>query len=907
MNEAPHDWKRIVRARLYSPGLRPERELEVVEELALHLEATYERARAEGATPEAAYQRALAAISDWQLLECELRRSETPADKMRRTLAAETWIERKGGLRMETLWQDLRYGARMLLKRPGFSLIITLTLALGIGVNTAIFSVVYSVLLRPLPYEASEKLMALYSMRPQQNSFRGPVSAPDFLDWRAQNKVFDGMSAYAAGSYTLTGGELPERFSGLGVSANFFEVLRVKPLLGRAFLPEEEEAGRNRVVVLSYGLWQRRFGADPNLVGKPINLNGESYVVVGVAPNDFRFAPVELYLPLTITPDSLSNLARGSHFLRLIARLKDGTTVAQAKTEMENISRRIEQQHPVTNTGKYSNVIPYQQDQVRNIRQSLLVLLGAVSFVLLIACANVANLLLARAATRQREMVVRTALGAGRGRIVRQLLTESLILSLLGGGLGLLLAYWGADVLVRAVPSDIANSTPGWQQIGINPQVLTFTLLVSLLTGLVFGLVPALQVSKPDLTAALKEGGKSSAGLKRQRARNVLVVAEIALALVLLIGAGLLIKSFQQLQQVTLGFNPSQLFVTNVSLGSAKYREMAQQLNFFEQVLQSVEHLPGVLSAATVNLPPFSFNNDRVFTIAGQPEPAPDAIPNAEYRVISPQYFRTLEIPLIKGRVFTEQDGANAPRVVIINEALARRYCPNEDPLGKQIKLGRYMEDNPPHTIVGIVGNIKNNSLAAEFRPEFYYPYAQTSVRFSAIVARTQGNPLSLTAAVRSAVLEVDKEQPITSPRTMEMAISDSVTQQRLNVILLGIFGVLALVLAALGIYGVMAYSVTQRTHELGIRLALGAQRQDVLSLIITQGMKLALSGVALGLLAAFALTRLMERLLFGVDATDPLTFAVIAVGLLLVALLACWIPARRATRVDPMLALRCE
>ena len=825
----------------------------------------------------------------------------------RLTRIKESGYEVRGGGWLEALWQDVRYGVRMLVKNPGFTLITVVTLMLGIGVNTAIFSVVYSVLLRPLPYDAPEKLMAVYSMYPQKNFFRSVVSAPDFVDWRAQNKVFEAMSAYAWGSYTLSGSDLPERFNGLGVSANFFQVLGVKPLLGRAFLPEEEEAGRNRVAVLSYGLWQRRFGADPDLVGKPVSLNGESYLVVGVTPKNFRFAPVEIYTPLTFAAEVMSDMARGSHYLRVIARLKAGATVAQAKTDIENISRRIEQQYPVTNTGKYGNVIPYQQDIVGDIRPSLLVLLGAVSFVLLIACANVANLLLARAASREREMAVRTALGAARWRIVRQLLTESIVLSLVGSGLGLLLALWGTDVLVRAVPSDIADFTPGWRQIGINPQVLSFTLLISFLTGIVFGLVPALQVSKPDLTDALKESGKSSAGLKRQRARNVLVVAEIALALVLLIGAGLLIKSFQQLRQVALGFNPSQVFVANVSLGGVKYRETPRQIGFFQQVLQRVENLPGVMSAATVNFPPFGSNSDRVFTIAGQPEPAPDAIPHADYRVISPQYFRTLEIPLLRGRAFTGQDVNGAPRVVIINEALARRYYPNEDPIGKQIKLGRYVEDNPLHTVVGIVGNIKHRGLGSEFEPEFYYPYAQTPVRYSAIVARTQGDPLSLTTAIRHAVLGADKDQPMTNPRTMEMAISDSVTQERLNMILLGIFGVLALVLAGVGIYGVMAYTVTQRTHEIGIRMALGARRRDVLKMIVGQGMLLAVGGIGIGLLGAFLVTRLMETLLFGVTPTDPATFGGIALLLLGVACFACCIPARRATKVDPMIALRYE
>lgn len=805
------------------------------------------------------------------------------------------------------MMQDLRFGARMLLKQPGFTLVAVITLALGIGMNTAIFSVVYSVLLRPLPYPEPERLVALYSMYPQRNVFRSVISAPDFHDWRAQNQSFESVAAYAGGSYTLSGGESPERLIGLSVSPNFFQVLGVSPLLGRAFVTEEENAGRNRVAVLSYGLWQRRFGADPNLVGKPISLNGESFTVIGVSPKDFRFAPVELYTPLTFDAEEMTDLARGSHYLRVIARLKAGVTLAQAKTDLETLSRRIEQQHPVTNTGKYGNVISYQEDQVGNIRPSLLVLLGAVILVLLIACANVASLLLARAASRQREMAVRAALGAGRWRVVRQLLTESLILSLAGACLGLLFAYWGVEGIVRAMPQEIADYTPGWRQIGLNSQVLFFTLLLSCTTGIIFGVVPALQLSKPNLTDALKEGGKSSAGRQRQRARNVLVVAEIALALMLLIVAGLLMKSFQRLQQVTLGFNPQQVFAANVSLANAKYNDTPQQINFFQQVLQQVENLPGVKSAAMVNYAPFSSNSDRVFTIAGHPEPAPDAIPDANYRVISPQYFRTLEIPLARGRIFTEQDAPNSPRVVIINETLAQRYFPNEDPLGKQIKLGRFTEQNPLHTIVGVVGSVKDVRLETESDPTFYYPFTQSSARFGSLVVRTANDPLLLTTPVRNAVLAVDQEQPITRPRTLEIAIADSMTQRRLNVILLGIFGGLALALAAVGIYGVMAYSVTQRTHEIGIRLALGAGRSDVLKLIVGQGMLLAAFGISIGLAGAFFLTRLMDTLLFGVTPTDPATFGSIASLLLGIAFCACWIPARRAARVDPVVTLKHE
>ncbi len=796
---------------------------------------------------------------------------------------------------------------RMLLKNPGFTSVAVITLALGIGVNTSIFSVVYSVLLRPLTYHEPEKLMSLYTMYPQRNSFKSVVSAPDYIDWRDRNKVFDSMSAYAWSSYTLTGNNAPELFRGLSVSANFFHTLGVKPQFGRAFLPEEEEAGHNRVAILSYGLWQRRFGADPGILGRSINLNSESYIVVGVTPNDFRFAPVEIYTPLTFTPDQLSDIARGSHFLQIIARLKPEITLAQAKTDLENISRGIERQYPVTNTGKYGNVIPYQQDIVGDIRMSLLVLLGSVGLVLLIACANVANLLLARAASRQREIAVRTALGASRRRIVRQLLSESVLLSLIGGGLGLFLAYWGVDILITAVPGSIAEFTPGWKLIGINSQALTFTLVISILTSVFFGLIPALQVSKPDLTDALKESGKSSAGLKRQRVRKTLVVVEIALALVLLIGAALLIKSFQRLRQVTLGFNPDQVFVADVTLGSAKYRETQQRINFFQGALERIENSPGVVSAATVNFPPFSTNSDRVFTIAGHPEPAPEAIPHANYRVISPQYFKTLEIPVVGGRIFNEQDGGDATKVVIINDELARLYFPNEDPIGKQIKLGRYVEANPLHTIVGIVGNIRHRGLNVPFEAEFYYPYSQTPIRFSSIVARTKGDSLSLTSTVSNTVLEVDKDMPLSRPRTMEMSIADSVTQQRLNMILLGIFGALALTLAVVGIYGVMAFTVMQRTREIGIRMALGARRVDVIKSVVGQGMALAVIGIGIGLVGAFLVTRLMETLLFNVEPTDPATFGGIALLLLGVAFLACCVPARRATKVDPVVALRTD
>jgi len=801
---------------------------------------------------------------------------------------------------LENLSQDIRYGVRMLLKHPGFTLIAVVALALGIGANSAIFSVVNAVVLRPLAYAEPERLVMVWEKRPRQNRERNPVSPADFFDWRNENKVFEQMAAVDARDFNLTGMDQPERILGSVVSANFFQTLGVAPLLGRAFLPEEDHLGANRVAVLSYGLWQRRFNSDPGIVGKTLALNGESYEVVGVMPARFQFlsSQFELWTPLVFSDAEAS--ARGSHSLAVVARLKPSVKLEQARAEMDTIARRLEQQYQV-NAGHYTNVIPLHEAIVGNVRLALYVLLGAVGFVLLIACANVANLLLARAASRQKEIAVRTALGATRTRIVRQLLTESVLLSLVGGALGLLLAMWGVELLVALLPPE----APRASEINLDGRVLGFTFAVSLLTGLVFGLAPALASSKPDLNDALKEGGRTAAGgFKRNRIRGLFVVAEVALALVLLIGAGLLIKSFMRLREVNPGFDPQNVLTMQLSVPKAKYPDNKQIAAFFQETLQRVGNVPGVTEAGAVSSLPLSGSGaTRFFAIDGGPPTPPGQGPNAGYDVASPGFFGALKIPLLNGRDFTERDNADAPPVVVINETMARRFWPGEDVIGKRLAIG----GQPWRTIVGVVGDVRHSSLDAEPRPQMYFSYLQDTLPFMSLAVRTTTDPASMVAALRSEIHAIDKDQPVFAIKTMNEVLARSVSQRRLYMTLLGIFAGIALLLAAVGIYGVMSYSVTQRTHEIGIRMALGARSSDVLRLVVGQGMTLALVGVVAGLIAALAMTRVIASLLYGVSATDPATFAIVSVVLTTVALLACYIPARRATKVDPMIALRHE
>jgi putative ABC transport system permease protein len=802
----------------------------------------------------------------------------------------------------------------MLLRNSGVTIIAIITLALGIGANTAIFSVVNAVLLRPLPYRDADRLVALSEDSPQVPGMS--ISYPNLLDWQEQNQVFESIAAYVRGSFNLTGANEPERLQGRSVSPSFFSTLGVKPALGRDFAPKEDEPGALPVVILDYGLWQRRFGADPRIIGQTLSLNNESFTVIGVAPAGFRFGrPMDLYVPLILPPEVRSS--RGDHpGMYAIARLKPNVTIERARADMNTIAARLRQQYK-ENAGNSVAVTTLLEDTVGDVRPALLILLGAVGFVLLIACANVANLLLARAATRAKEIAIRRALGAGRWRIIRQLLTESVLLALLGGALGLFLAIWGVDLLVALSPAD---SIPRAQEIGLDGRVLGFTLAVSLLTGVLFGLIPALQASKTDLTESLKEGGRSSTeGLRRNRVRSLLVISEIALSLVLLIGAGLMLRSFWRVQEVDPGFNPHNVLTMRISLPAAKYAQAEQVMNFYQTTIERVKGLPGVQAVGVSGGIPLSGAPDTSFFVEGRPYPPAGRYPEAFYYTVSPEYFRAMGIRLLKGRYFTEQDAKDSPKVTIIDENLARGLFAGQDPIGKHLVPPEGGAD-PPSEIVGVVQHVKHMGLDSDAQSkiqyQFYVPYVQIPEKYLALatrdmylVARTANasDPLSLAAPVQKEIHEVDKNQPVFNVKTMEQLINESIAPRRFSMFLLSLFALVALVLAAVGIYGVMSYSVSQRTHEIGIRVALGAGKSDVLKLVIKQGLTLALIGVVSGLIGALVVTRVMASMLYGVTATDPLVFAGVALLLALVALLACYIPAHRAMRVDPMIALRYE
>jgi putative ABC transport system permease protein len=817
---------------------------------------------------------------------------------------------------LETLWQDLRYGLRLLMKNKGFTLIAVFTLALGIGANTAIFSVLNAVLLRPLPYDDPERLVVVWADRPIQQAQTGlpdfPVTVADFVDWRNQSRVFEHMTAMEGRRMNLTGGGEPESVVGLRASASLFPLLGARLVLGRAFLPEEDRAGADRVVVLSHGLWQQRYGADPKIIGqKIITLNNEDYTVIGVTAPDFQFprrgeipsyfgvtTRPDLYLPTAFTPAQMSNRSEGR--MAVIARLRPGVSLQQASAEMNAIAHRLTEQYPQTNTDKGVRLAPLHQQTVGKVRTGLLILLGAVGCVLLIACANVANLLLARAAGRQKEMATRAALGASRWRVVRQLLSESLLLAISGGAAGLLLGWQGVELLLSIAPDNL----PRAQDIKLDTRVAGFTFLVSLLTGIVFGLLPALQASKIDLSVTLKEGGRDAVGLLRRRLRGFLVVSEVALAFVLLIGAGLLIRSFARLTEVDPGLDPRGVLTMTILQPEAKYSD-GRSVTFCQQTLERVRALPGVEAAAMVKPMPLSGSHgSAAFRIEGRPSPTEETF-MAGVRIISPGFFKTFRVPLVNGRLIAESDGAKAPPVVVVNESLARIYFANEDPLGKRIIIF-----GGTRAIVGVVSDVRHSALDEEAKAEIYLPMTQVPAVltiYMPLAVRTSGDPMQMIAAVRGQVWAVDKDIPISNIETMERLMAKSVAPRRFNLLLLGAFALVGLALAGVGLYGVMSYMVTQRTREIGVRMALGAQTGDVLRLVIGEGLKLALIGALLGLGGALALTRLLKTLLFGVSATDPPTFIVIAALLIIVALLACWIPARRAASMDPLVSLRVE
>jgi putative ABC transport system permease protein len=808
---------------------------------------------------------------------------------------------------MDTFWQDVKYGARMLAKSPGFTLVAVLTLALGIGANTAIFSVINGMLLLPLPYDDGEKIdfISEWSEEVPDMSF----SVENFKDLRDQNRVFESLMAYRGEDVVMTGSGAPERLNTREVTAGMFDTLRIKPILGRAFTAEEDKAGAERVTLLGEGFWTRRFARDPGVLNKTLVLNGEPFTVIGVLPGRMHTSMrlTDLFTSLMRRETDLGGPTnRGNHpGIYVYARRKQGASVEQARAEVAGIAKRLAETYPNTNARQSMTVRSLHEALVEDSRPRLLMLLGAVGLVLLIACVNVANLLLGRAAVRSREIAVRTALGAGRGRIIRQMLTESLLLSALGAALGILLATWGVSGLLAGLPPD----TPLVEAVAIDGRVLAFTVGLALLTSLIFGVVPAWRVSRSDMHETLKEGGRGgSAGRSHHRVHNALVVVETAMALILIVGTGLMLKSFWRVLQADAGFNPAGVITASVSGPEVKYKEPAQKLAFIEQVVARVRALPGVTEAASAL--PLLGGWQSGFTLEGKPEPPPGQMPSADVTRITPGYFRAMGIRLLKGRTFNEQDRAESTPVCMVDETFAAKHWPGENPVGKRVKFGRLQDKDgsPWMQVVGVVNHVKHYGVDQFSRVEMYLPSAQSPIPSFTLVVRTAGDPSSLAPAIRQAVQSVDPDVPTYRVETLDAIASDRVAERRLTALLITVFGALALVLAAVGIYGVMSYAVSRRTHEMGIRLALGAQREDIFKLVIANGMLLTGIGLTIGFAASFfGLSPLIASALFHVTATDPPTYAASPLLFLVVALLACWIPARRATRVDPMVALRYE
>ncbi len=859
---------------------------EIDEEVRFHLEMEAQENRERGMPPDEAHYAALRRFGN-----------VTQAQERSREMWGWSWLE--------ALLQDVRYGLRQLRRNPGFTAVGILTLALGIGANTAMFSVIDAVLLQPLPYVHPSQLVSV--RQPLSHAPDAKVSYPNFFDWRSQNHVFSSISAYRESDITLTGLGQPVDLPGAIVTWDTFRLLGTKPALGRGFLPQEEQAGSHEVV-LSHRLWQSRFASNPRIIGAPIALNGKSYTIAGVMPSGFQFPIGAETVELWTTIESKSPMAtdRRAHIFNVIARLKPGATLSQAEADMGVISRRLAKEYPNTD-GDFKGVIvePELRHVVGSIQLALLILLGAVGFVLLIACANVASLLLSRGAARNKEIAIRSALGAGRHRVVRQMLTESFLLSFLGTGLGLLVAALGTEVLLRLTPVTIPRAS----QVGVNGDVLLFAIALALVTAMIFGAAPALQLSKPGRVEALKEGGRSSSEAARhRRLRNGLVIGETAAAFSLLAGAALLIASYLALQKTDPGFNPHQLLTFTVQLPAGPGHSRSEMVPFYTRLLARLRQTSGVRSASGVVPLPETDHWSLGFEIEGHPV-ASAMQPIAGFVMAGPGYFHTMGIPILRGREFTEADNAKAPLVTVVSQAFARRYFPNQDPVGKRIQPDASPTGTPPwRQIVGVVGDVKDRGLAGTAEPVYYVPYDQLPLSSTlTLIARAKGNPQGLVSLVRSEMASVAPNMPLYNIETMEQYLASSSAQARFNTVLLGIFAGLALLLAAVGLYGVVSYSVSQRTQEIGIRMALGAEKRDVLRMVVGQGLKLALIGVAMGIFGALALTRLLTSMLYGVKPTDPLTFIAVSLVLIAVALLACYIPARRAAKVDPMVALRYE
>ncbi|MFZ0818867.1 MAG: ABC transporter permease [Candidatus Acidiferrales bacterium] len=919
------DWRQFVREHLPPLGLSGARETEIVEELAQQLEQSCAEAIARGASRVDAEERAAGQFRDWTVLAAEIRRAETPVvqhavmqaathaaarlpEPWRAALREEQFRKHRGGNMLADLLQDLRYALRMLGKAPGFTALVVLTLALGIGGNTAIFSLVDDALLKPLPYHDSDGIVLVWENTAGKAKSENIVSAPNYLDWEKQSDVFERMAIYEYLGYNLSGEAEPEVVEGLRASRGLFDVLGVKPMMGRTFFPEEETAGREHVVVLSYGLWKTRYAADQSILGKTIRINQESYTVVGVMPQGFTFptSRQKLWVPMVFNQEDHH---RGSHSFFVCARLKPGVDMEQARTEMNTIGLRLAQEYPEDNRGESATVTRMRDLWMEDFQQVMWTLLLAVGFVLLIACVNIANLLLARGSSRRKEIAVRAALGASRGRIFRQLMTESILLALAGGVAGVALAWGIAPLLLRIMPDSLRNIPfRDLTAIHLDTRVLGFTLGIALMTGILFGLAPALHAFGIGPGESLKEGGTRGSNLgSGRRVRSALVIAEVALALTVLASAGLMITSMRRLLAVGPGFNPKGVLMGELALPQTDFYGEPTRPLFCQQMEERISRIPGVISVSAASHLPLNGYAGRGVTVEGAPEPAPGQQNGSAYTVACPNYFRTMEIPLLEGREFTNQDALNAPGAAIINDSFRKRYFPNEDPIGRRFKAGHYKDSVPWKTVVGVVADMHFLGLDQGFRPQFFVPYSQAAWPEMAVVVRAESNPAMLSASVRKALTDVVPEQPLSETETMEEIVESSVGPRKFPMLLLSGFAIVALTLTAIGVYGVVSYAVAQRTHEIGIRMALGAQTGPIYRLIIRQAMFPVCAGVLLGVGGALALSRYLQNQLYSVRATNPFVIGGALLLLGIVAMLACVVPARRATRVDPLIALRYE
>lgn len=896
------NWEAYVRGKLSLPSLSPERESRIVRELGAQIEDFYREALARGESEAEAEAQAARQITDWDRMAQDLwladrSRAANPVSRWSRKLEDRARGAGNGGNMLADLVADARYAIRELAKNPGFALVAVVTLALGIGATSAIFSVIDGVLLRPLPYPAPDLLVRIHENVPQYGRFS--VAPANFLDWRRENQAFERIAAFSGGSGTLVDGDVVERVSNAEVSFDLFDLLGVAPILGRGFTPEEDAPGRSGVVVVSHGAWQRRFGGDPGVLGRKMTLDGAPVTVVGVMPPDFHFPSrqTELWNPLALDP---ANAPRGAHYLGVVARRKPEVSLAAARAEMETIAKRLSEQFPA-NAGESVEVIPLHEYVVGGSRASLVTLLAAVLLVTLISCGNVANLLLGRASVRGREIALRAALGAGRGRLARQMLTEGAILALVGGALGLVLAYTALGPLRRLS----AGTIPRVDEIAIDGGVLAFTLALSFLAGLLFALAPAWQSSRSRPSEALRDGSRSSVTSGSRRARSALVAGEVALSLVLLVGASLLVRSFRGLSSVDPGFRPENVLTFTTSLPAGDYPEDPQLIQLYDALLERLRALPRVRSVGMVQTLPIEDDYFLSFTIEGRPAPPPGEEPSANYRVVSSGYFQTLGIPIARGRSFDPRDGARPPLVAIVDEAFVRRHFPDEDPLGRGVGVGNGRD--VVYEIVGVAGDVHHDGLNLAPHPTIYLPYPQDAFRTMSIVLRADSDPLPLALDVRDVVREIDRSLPAYSVRALEDVVSESLGERRFSMLLLALFAGMASFLAAVGLYGVVSYTVSQRTREMGLRLAVGASRSSLMLTMMVQGMKPALAGIGIGLAAALLLARLLETLLFGVTPFDPASYAAMALLLFLVAAFACFVPARRAAALDPLAALRHE